>query len=53
MSDLERVFDRIDETFTDRLEKIRSYLRQPSVSGTGEGVAECADMTASWPIYGL
>lgn len=44
---LENVFARIDETFDIHLETIRTYLRQPSVSGTGEGVAACADMTAS------
>ena len=47
MTDLQKVFDRIDETFEDHLETIRSYLRQPSVSGTGDGVPECAEMTAA------
>lgn len=43
---LARVFERIDEDFDDHLEAIRTYLRQPSVSSTGEGVARCADLTA-------
>jgi len=43
---LARVFERIDEDFDDHLDAIRTYLRQPSVSSTGEGVARCAEMTA-------
>ncbi len=47
MSDtLGRVFDRIDQTFDDHLGSVLRYLRQPSVSGTGEGIEDCAAMTA-------
>ena len=28
------------------LERIRAYLRLPSISATGEGIAECAQATA-------
>lgn len=44
--DLERVRARIDADFEAHLETIRTYLRQPSVSGTGEGIEEGAEMTA-------
>jgi acetylornithine deacetylase/succinyl-diaminopimelate desuccinylase-like protein len=43
---LERVWERIDEDFDDHVEGIRRYLRQPSVSGTSEGVLETAEATA-------
>src|SRR5687768_14919195 len=43
---LERAWDQVDRDFDDHLEAIRSYLKQPSVSGTGEGIPECAAMTA-------
>ena len=41
------VLSRIDDTFEAHLEAIRAYLRQPSVSSTGEGIPQAADMTAS------
>ena len=44
--DLERVRTRIDADFDSHLETIRSYLRQPSVSGTGEGIDQGAALTA-------
>ncbi len=44
--DLERVRARIDADFDSHLERILSYLRQPSVSGTGEGIEQGAQMTA-------
>jgi acetylornithine deacetylase/succinyl-diaminopimelate desuccinylase-like protein len=43
---LERVWTTIDDRFDESLDRIRSYLMQPSVSGTGEGIASCAAMTA-------
>jgi acetylornithine deacetylase/succinyl-diaminopimelate desuccinylase-like protein len=43
---LERVWDQIDADFDDHLERIRTYLRQPSVSGTSEGIEETAVATA-------
>ena len=41
------VLSRIDDTFDSHLEAIRSYLKQPSVSATGEGIAEGAALTAA------
>jgi acetylornithine deacetylase/succinyl-diaminopimelate desuccinylase-like protein len=43
---LERVWDQIDRDFDDHLERIRTYLRQPSVSGTSEGIEATAAATA-------
>lgn len=43
---LARVRAQIDADFDAHLETIRAYLRQPSVSGTGEGIDEGAEMTA-------
>jgi acetylornithine deacetylase/succinyl-diaminopimelate desuccinylase-like protein len=43
---LERVWDQIDKDFDSHLDGIRSYLRQPSVSGTSEGIEETAEATA-------
>ena len=44
---LGRVHVQIDADFDDHLESIRSYLRQPSVSGTGQGILQGAEATAS------
>lgn len=43
---LERAWARIDSDFDAHLERIRGYLRQPSVSSTGEGIAAGAEATA-------
>jgi acetylornithine deacetylase/succinyl-diaminopimelate desuccinylase-like protein len=43
---LQRVWEQIDRDFDDHLERIRTYLRQPSVSGTGEGIGATAEATA-------
>jgi acetylornithine deacetylase/succinyl-diaminopimelate desuccinylase-like protein len=45
---LERVRTRVEERFPSDLERIREYLRMPSVSGTGEGIAEVAAATVGW-----
>jgi acetylornithine deacetylase/succinyl-diaminopimelate desuccinylase-like protein len=42
----ERVRDRIDHDFDSHLDRLRAYLRQPSVSSTGEGIADAAQATA-------
>ncbi len=38
------VYRAIEERFPEGLEKTRQLLRQPSVSATGEGIAECAEI---------
>jgi acetylornithine deacetylase/succinyl-diaminopimelate desuccinylase-like protein len=43
---LSRVWDQIDSDFDSHFERIRSYLRQPSVSGTSEGIEATAAATA-------
>jgi acetylornithine deacetylase/succinyl-diaminopimelate desuccinylase-like protein len=43
---LERVWDQIDRDFDDHVDRIRAYLRQPSVSGTSEGIEATAEATA-------
>jgi acetylornithine deacetylase/succinyl-diaminopimelate desuccinylase-like protein len=45
---LARVRARVAERFPADLERIRDYLRLPSVSATGEGVRETAAATLGW-----
>jgi acetylornithine deacetylase/succinyl-diaminopimelate desuccinylase-like protein len=41
-----RVLEQIDADFDEHVERIRLYLRQPSIAATGEGVEAGATMTA-------
>ncbi|TLZ44275.1 MAG: M20/M25/M40 family metallo-hydrolase [Methanobacteriota archaeon] len=41
------VYRALESRFSEALESARTLLRQPSVSATGEGVAECAEMVRS------
>jgi acetylornithine deacetylase/succinyl-diaminopimelate desuccinylase-like protein len=43
-----RVRQRVERRFPTDLERIRAYLRTPSVSATGEGIRETAARTAAW-----
>jgi acetylornithine deacetylase/succinyl-diaminopimelate desuccinylase-like protein len=45
---LARVRARVAERFPADLERIRGYLRMPSVSATGEGIWEVAEATGAW-----
>ena len=45
---LARVRARVAERFPADLERIRDYLRMPSVSATGEGIGEVAEATGAW-----
>ena len=36
----------IDEAFEDHLERAREFVRQPSISGDGTGIAEMASLVA-------
>lgn len=38
------VYDALDSHFPEAVEYARKLLRQPSVSATGEGIADCAEM---------
>lgn len=40
---LERIYGAIDEAFPEHLEKCRAFLRQKSISATGEGIRETAE----------
>src|SRR5919202_3109600 len=43
-----RVRERVEQRFPADLERIREYLRTPSVSATGEGIRETAERTVTW-----
>src|SRR4029453_18180322 len=45
---LTRVRARVAERFPADLERIRDYLRMPSVSATGEGIGAVAEATGAW-----
>ena len=45
---LERVRARVAERFPADLERIRGYLRLPSVSATSEGIRAAAEATGAW-----
>ncbi|HKL28792.1 MAG TPA: M20/M25/M40 family metallo-hydrolase [Natrialbaceae archaeon] len=44
----ESVTTYVDERFDDFLEDLRALLAQPSISATGEGVAECTDLVEAY-----
>lgn len=46
MTDLGQIFDYIDKHFAAHLERMRTFVRQPSISGEGIGMAEMADLVA-------
>lgn len=43
-----RIHDHIDENFHDHLEACRHFLRQKSISASGEGIRETARMIKDW-----
>jgi acetylornithine deacetylase/succinyl-diaminopimelate desuccinylase-like protein len=47
MEVLDRVHDYIDQHWPQYLDDIRTFLRQPGISFTGEGIQESAEMLAS------
>lgn len=44
--DLKPIFDYIDANFDRHLEKVRVFVRQPSISGEGVGMQEMAELVA-------
>jgi len=48
MSVVKRIHEKIDGNFEEHLARIQSYLRQPSISSTGQGMKETAEMTCSY-----
>ncbi len=45
---LEKIYAAIHEAFPEHLERCRSFLRQKSISATGEGIRETAEMVKSF-----
>ena len=48
MAQIEKVYKHIDDNIDGHIESLRRLLMQPSVSQTGEGMAECAGMLKGW-----
>ena len=48
MPDLDAVYAHIDARLDEHTGRIQEWIRQPSISNTGEGIAECAELTASY-----
>ena len=48
LNSLEKIHASIDETFPDHLERCQAFLRQRSVSATGEGIRETAELIRSF-----
>ncbi len=47
-SEVRRIHRHIEEQKAEHVAKIQEYLRQPSVSTTGEGIKECAELLRSY-----
>jgi len=45
--DLDQVFDRVDEHREELIQRLVAYAGQPSVSSTGEGIAEAAELACN------
>lgn len=48
ISELAPIYKAIDDKFPEHLEKCRAFLRQKSLSATGEGIRETAEMVGSY-----
>lgn len=46
MEHLPQIYEYIDQHFDAHLERMRTFVRQPSISGEGVGMAEMADLVA-------
>ena len=44
MHPLEKVYRNIDENIESHVKRLQEFVRQPSISQTGEGVKECAEL---------
>jgi len=47
MTNLERIYGHIDEHFDRHLDRVRAFVRQPSISGEGVGMQEMAELVAA------
>lgn len=45
---LEKIHEHIDENLPSHIEKIREYIRVPTISSTGEGIREGAELLAGY-----
>lgn len=52
MISLDKVFAEIDSSFETHLEQTRAFIRQPSISADGSGIAEMAELVA-WRVREL
>jgi len=48
---LERVYQYIDGYVDEHVRKLQEFLRQPSISQTGEGVTEYAELLKKYLLY--
>lgn len=48
MDEVDKVYRHIDANIDEHVENLRRLLMQPSVSQTGEGMTECAEMLKEW-----
>jgi len=44
MHPLEKTYRDIDENIEAHIKRLQEFVRQPSISQTGEGVKECAEL---------
>ena len=44
-SELEAIYAHIDANLDDHIGRLQEWIRQPSISNTGEGLLECAKLT--------
>jgi acetylornithine deacetylase/succinyl-diaminopimelate desuccinylase-like protein len=42
------IYDYIDQHLDEHIERLRSWIAQPSISNTGEGIQTCAELTAGF-----
>jgi len=45
---LEKVYRNIDENIEAHIKRLQEFIRQPSISQTGEGIKECAELLKSY-----
>ena len=48
MSQVEKIHRYIDDNFDEHIARIQEYLRQPSISSTGQGMRETAEMNCEY-----
>jgi acetylornithine deacetylase/succinyl-diaminopimelate desuccinylase-like protein len=48
LSILKKVYKQIDQNIEEHIVKLQEFIRQPSISQTGEGVRECAELLKSY-----